>query len=191
MNKFILTSAFVLAATAANADIISIHAGQAFGGYIDGPYDSTGPIPVPRPYITENNLPPPPSYDWVTNLNPTAYRIELRSTGYLAWYGICNIPGCGGYGETGNLYYLTAENNEFWFDLSVYNLVGSYSFDRNDITASVNLPQGFHVRDIDVAAVPEPSTWALMILGFLGIAGMGVRRNNKPPATKGQAAGGL
>jgi len=29
-------------------------------------------------------------------------------------------------------------------------------------------------------AVPEPSTWAMMILGFAGIGFMAYRRKNKP-----------
>ncbi|MBN8990758.1 MAG: PEP-CTERM sorting domain-containing protein [Rhizobiales bacterium] len=32
------------------------------------------------------------------------------------------------------------------------------------------------------AAVPEPSTWAMMILGFLGIGVMTFRRRKRPPA---------
>ena len=33
---------------------------------------------------------------------------------------------------------------------------------------------------LNVAAVPEPSTWAMMILGFAGIGFMAYRRKNKP-----------
>jgi hypothetical protein len=33
---------------------------------------------------------------------------------------------------------------------------------------------------IAVAAVPEPSTWAMMILGFAGVGFMGYRRKSKP-----------
>ena len=35
----------------------------------------------------------------------------------------------------------------------------------------------FYVR---VAAVPEPSTWAMMILGFFGVGFMAYRRKSKP-----------
>ena len=31
-----------------------------------------------------------------------------------------------------------------------------------------------------VAAVPEPSTWAMMILGFAGVGFMAYRRKSKP-----------
>ena len=30
------------------------------------------------------------------------------------------------------------------------------------------------------AAVPEPSTWAMMILGFFGVGSLAYRRNRKP-----------
>jgi PEP-CTERM motif-containing protein len=33
---------------------------------------------------------------------------------------------------------------------------------------------------LGVAAVPEPSTWAMMILGFAGIGFMTYRRKSKP-----------
>jgi PEP-CTERM motif len=33
---------------------------------------------------------------------------------------------------------------------------------------------------MNIAAVPEPSTWAMMILGFLGVGFMAYRRQNRP-----------
>jgi hypothetical protein len=35
------------------------------------------------------------------------------------------------------------------------------------------------VADIAVAAVPEPATWSMMILGFAGIGFMAYRRSRK------------
>jgi hypothetical protein len=37
-------------------------------------------------------------------------------------------------------------------------------------------PGGFGVGTLTVSAVPEPSTWAMMILGFTGIGFMAYRR---------------
>ena len=37
--------------------------------------------------------------------------------------------------------------------------------------------------DIGVGAVPEPSTWAMMILGFAGVGFMAYRRRNKAALT--------
>jgi hypothetical protein len=36
------------------------------------------------------------------------------------------------------------------------------------------------VTEIGIAAVPEPSTWAMMILGFAGVGFMAYRRKSKP-----------
>ena len=36
--------------------------------------------------------------------------------------------------------------------------------------------------DISVAAVPEPSTWALALLGFAGLGMLGMRRRRLTPA---------
>jgi hypothetical protein len=33
---------------------------------------------------------------------------------------------------------------------------------------------------VEVAAVPEPSTWAMLLLGFAGIGFMAYRRKSKP-----------
>jgi len=44
-------------------------------------------------------------------------------------------------------------------------------------------PQSFWLLDnvtVSVAAVPEPSTWAMMILGFAGVGFMAYRRKSKP-----------
>jgi hypothetical protein len=38
---------------------------------------------------------------------------------------------------------------------------------------------GILLDAVEVSAVPEPSTWAMMILGFLGVGFMAYRRNNK------------
>jgi hypothetical protein len=39
-------------------------------------------------------------------------------------------------------------------------------------------PAGFGVGTLAVSAVPEPSTWAMMILGFLGVGVVAYRRKN-------------
>jgi PEP-CTERM motif len=40
--------------------------------------------------------------------------------------------------------------------------------------------EGFALTDITIAAVPEPSTWAMMLLGFTGLGFMAYRRKSKP-----------
>ena len=44
-------------------------------------------------------------------------------------------------------------------------------------TATTDTPQ---FANINVSAVPEPSTWAMMILGFAGLGFMAYRRKSKP-----------
>jgi hypothetical protein len=43
-----------------------------------------------------------------------------------------------------------------------------------------NDPSFSGLDDISVSAVPEPSTWAMMILGFVGIGFMAYRRKGQP-----------
>ena len=52
----------------------------------------------------------------------------------------------------------------------------------NTITLSVPNGQSLAIEDFTTAtsAVPEPSTWAMMILGFAGLSFMAYRRKSKP-----------
>jgi hypothetical protein len=52
-----------------------------------------------------------------------------------------------------------------------FTLVSTTNFGNND-----PLIDGVSFQDASVGAVPEPSTWAMMILGFVGIGAMTVRR---------------
>ena len=42
--------------------------------------------------------------------------------------------------------------------------------------------EGWGVEQVNVSAVPEPSTWAMMILGFAGVGFMAYRRRNNQGA---------
>jgi hypothetical protein len=48
-----------------------------------------------------------------------------------------------------------------------------------DLHLFVNLPTGFSLTAPVVAAVPEPSTWAMMLLGFAGISLLSYSRSRK------------
>ena len=52
----------------------------------------------------------------------------------------------------------------------------------NCCSGHVFIPNTFQI--LGVAAVPEPSTWAMMILGFLGIGFMTYRRKQNGPALR-------
>jgi hypothetical protein len=53
---------------------------------------------------------------------------------------------------------------------------------RNDIFETG--PGGFGVGTLAVSAVPEPSTWAMMILGFCGLGFVAYRRKQDRPAAR-------
>jgi hypothetical protein len=49
-----------------------------------------------------------------------------------------------------------------------------------DISLSALIRITYDYTPTAIAAVPEPSTWAMMILGFAGVGFMAYRRKNKP-----------
>ena len=76
---------------------------------------------------------------------------------------------------------LSASAQQNGFDFSSPNGEVITDIDIFLVGANSNITDFEHFR-IDatpipqVAAVPEPSTWAMMILGFLGVGAMGARR---------------
>jgi hypothetical protein len=59
----------------------------------------------------------------------------------------------------------------------------------NSVFASVDptlsVPDGYSIFFSEgISAVPEPSTWAMMILGFAGIGWMAYRRKQNGPALR-------
>jgi hypothetical protein len=70
-------------------------------------------------------------------------------------------------------------NNNYTFELDFSDRVDGYDFVNQNYTE-----QGFDVRTdgaftTGVGAVPEPSTWAMMLLGFAGVGFMAYRRKSK------------
>jgi PEP-CTERM motif len=70
-----------------------------------------------------------------------------------------------------------------WTDVAVSDpgTIGTFS----NISSLVIQPNNYTLIDdlqlnATVAAVPEPSTWAMMILGFAGVSFMAYRRKSKP-----------
>jgi hypothetical protein len=65
-----------------------------------------------------------------------------------------------------------------------YTFSGEYSWLFNNVVENIEQPFGngscqLLVSDPAVAAVPEPSTWAMMLLGFAGLGFMAYRRSRK------------
>jgi hypothetical protein len=70
------------------------------------------------------------------------------------------------YGTTALLRSPNADQTSFWAD-------------DEHLAASAQLIEGnFLIQVAD--AVPEPSTWAMMIVGFAGVGFMAYRRKSKP-----------
>jgi hypothetical protein len=140
----------------------------------------------------------------VTNSSTTPNEAQLTvdsSLGNLLTASACaGGPGGGcGIGISANPSFsiatpvtLTA-NTIYQVSESVYALAqsgyqsSSYSYIDPVITFAPGFdPTGFafqfsaNVGDTPISAVPEPSTWAMMILGFAGVGFMTYRRKNKP-----------
>jgi choice-of-anchor C domain-containing protein len=47
-------------------------------------------------------------------------------------------------------------------------------------SADTGTPYGPVIGDVSISAVPEPATWAMMVLGFVGVGFMAYRRRSKP-----------
>jgi len=70
--------------------------------------------------------------------------------------------------------------------VSLQNITGlqTFTFNETNLTSVVFTPTtttGHFVQFdfVGVTAVPEPSTWAMMILGFFGVGFMAYRRRNR------------
>jgi hypothetical protein len=61
----------------------------------------------------------------------------------------------------------------------IYTPIPNSGFSGNDYVVS-NLGGFAGVTYSEVTAVPEPSTWAMMMLGFAGVGFIAYRRKNKP-----------
>ena len=83
----------------------------------------------------------------------------------------------------------TSTNNgsqsNLW-ELETLNFVASSNSTIVDLTGSLANPHYIGLDNVDLeqtsvaSGVPEPSTWAMMILGFAGIGFMAYRRKSKP-----------
>lgn len=70
---------------------------------------------------------------------------------------------------------IAANGNQFAGDSNAYITFSGINFDQVILSSSTN---SFEFTNV-AAAAPEPSTWAMMILGFLGIGFMAYRRKNQ------------
>jgi len=114
------------------------------------------------------------------NVLPTATDVfSLKGTGDVTVFVTANEVGGGTKLFTFDLGVIDP-NAQSGFTLSAINGETIDHFTLLDVGGTV---ADFEHYRIDVAtgvsAVPEPATWAMMLLGFLGVAGMGARKQWK------------
>jgi hypothetical protein len=102
------------------------------------------------------------------------------------------ITGISGFASADNLLYVNgpayADNGGISFTVAngnTYNWSNYPTSTSNFLLNSAIDPGGngccqSEFTQVSVSAVPEPSTWAMMILGFFGIAFVAYRRKSKP-----------
>lgn len=101
------------------------------------------------------------------------------------------------YGLTGEVVTINGQQDVELFatNYTIGDLDSTFLFGLTDPLAATSLPTGETFDELEaapadsnfkgvafapVAAVPEPSTWAMMILGFIGLGFMASRRKSKP-----------
>ena len=115
----------------------------------------------------------------------TYAEISILNVGTAATYSYFDTPAnrsLFGDATNGNGYQ-NSENLNFSFLATPLGFNPS-TLDSYDITLTVFGADNTQLASvtIDVAAVPEASTWAMMILGFLGVGFLGYRRRHQAPA---------
>jgi PEP-CTERM motif len=138
-----------------------------------------GPADLSHAYIV-NASNPPNGPDNVLTItlpgNTTAFGIDFASlfSSTTATFELSN-----GFGKTVNT---TANANGTQFIGFVTTPGGSFGDPFDSVTFTVPEGQSWVVEDITTAtaAVPEPSSWAMMILGFCGLGFMAYRRKKNP-----------
>ncbi|HMK89799.1 MAG TPA: PEP-CTERM sorting domain-containing protein [Methylocystis sp.] len=183
-----LVSALVFAGGSANAAVVTENLGSfsetaaqnpiSFGAKLDGA--KTGAFTT---YI----------YFTVTGASPfslTATEAGLFKGALNSLSGTFQLFSAGGTAESGAVGFsgsvsgtgLKAATSEF-ATLSSWGLLnpGKYYLEVNGTGGNINgATHGTVAGSVLTASVPEPSTWAMMLLGFVGVAYLGMTRKSAP-----------
>ena len=99
----------------------------------------------------------------------------VLSQGYNGTSGAVNVLVYNGAQEIGVFSPVVGGQDSF----TPFSISGIGAFTAVDVTTT-NGGQFPGIAQIQVGAVPEPSTWAMMLLGFVGLGFVAYRRNSKP-----------
>ena len=96
------------------------------------------------------------------------------------------IMGVDGYAGADNVLNFPTQPFVTFAGISLHTLAGDFNIFENNGTFllqstvdSVGFPENGTAITFSVTAVPEPRTWAMMILGFAGVGFMAYRRRNR------------
>jgi hypothetical protein len=190
MNTLLLAAAVLAASTAAHA--ASVDLGGRFypgmsSGYVDaiihnsvasdGTGDSLGDL------INFSTLPIAPTNEVVTLITPnygvvtavftTLISFDVNPAGEFFTLG-GNFNG-GGYGS------LSVNLVNPGFGISSFGLIGNFAYTAPSPADPIGTPGGDPPGGA-ASTVPEPSTWAMLLIGFAGLGYAGFRRRKGPIA---------
>jgi hypothetical protein len=108
--------------------------------------------------------------------NSTSFQFSTDAAGHITAWDI--VIGLGGGGQINIDNYGSGFSGNIGDQVAVgSNFVGDANFDPGEAFALNRVAGEFEIA----AAVPEPSTWAMMILGFCGVGFIAYRRKNSAP----------
>jgi hypothetical protein len=150
---------------------------------IAGPYEYNLIYPIPF-YVGLNGGPPLPAQPDGNPAHQYGFGVSATINGETAFVCASTNPGpCGASGPT--FIFISATST---LVSSVSSSFFSYGYDSTTdselflsgnadtfVSVFLELPPGFSIAQI--TAVPEPSTWAMLLIGFAGIGFAGYRRS--------------
>jgi hypothetical protein len=160
---------------------LCFHSGQTLSGSVTFDFDTsafTGALSLSDAaaanfsgFVYPYYLPPPGVYTTVRTLTGSLTLLDgvITSWDLVGWQRQVNCgggPGC----AAGSIFAESTSNGDTY---GVFNNIpwADYTVSNNTVGTWV---------EVLTPAVPEPSTWAMMLLGFAGIGFMAYRRKSKP-----------
>jgi hypothetical protein len=127
---------------------------------------------------------PTQSYtDATTGITLNSLNIPLSSAISFSYDPTTHFLVVGGASDgAGSIFIQPASSSDFY--LNIQNFTTNPTVEQLGYVES-SIPDGYFYTPANdpgsiTAAVPEPSTWAMMILGFVGVGVMAYRRKSKP-----------